>query len=159
MHSNEFNRIQEETLRSRAQAAERVGWFSGATISLSFTLLGFLLSERAFVYLIRTSAFLVWVLIFAWIFLGLSVLASLLIRLKSEQWLADTATHIYLTNSGEQFAQAMNTADPSLATAMRSRANNRMWWFMKMEHIIYAGAMFGIILSLVFLIALVLLYR
>ncbi|MDB5266183.1 MAG: hypothetical protein JWM39_896 [Parcubacteria group bacterium] len=82
-----FNTTQFEVKKERVAAAERVGWFAAATISLSFTLIGYLFSNGSAQHILSEEIFintpLVNILIIGWMCLLLSVLASLLVRLWS----------------------------------------------------------------------------
>lgn len=152
MQANEFNRIQEDILRGRAESAERVGWLSGAAISLSFTLLGFLLSKASIVTFIRSNVDVLWSLIAGWIFLTLAILGSLLMRLLSEKWLFDTSSHFYLMSNSDEFVQEINKQDPSLAKTLQIRANKKSWYLRWIEQLIYIGGILGFLSLLFFLI-------
>jgi hypothetical protein len=152
MQANEFNRIQEDVLRGCAESAERVGWFSGAAISLSFTLFVFLLSKESVVTFIHSNMYVLWSLIASWIFLTLAVLGSLLMRLLSEKWMFDTSSHLYLMSDPDEFAQEINRQDPSLAKTLQIRANKKSWWLRWIERVIYISGIFGVLLLLFFLI-------
>lgn len=83
--NNFFNDTQYEVKREKIVAGERVGWFSAAAISLSFTLIGYLFSNDGAKKILAEEVFwnisLIIFLIVGWISLSLSVLGSLLIRL------------------------------------------------------------------------------
>lgn len=155
MNSQEFNRIQEDVVKNKAKAAERVGWFAGATISLSFTLLGFLLTKRYFIFLINESRFLLSALILGWVFLGVSILGSLIISWLGQTWLSNASSSLYLMTE-EPFAKAMANADPKLKTVLDKRTRRYARILNTIELLVYAGGILGIISLLLFLIGLTL---
>jgi hypothetical protein len=155
MTAEEFNRIQVDILRARAQSAERVGWFSGATISLSFTLLGYLLSKNYLILLLQKNNILLWLLMWGWIFLGISVVGSLLIRVIGEKWLYDASSYLYLTHNPDGFAQAINNSDPNLAALLLRRANLKSSLHGWIELLVYISAVIGIIFAIGFLTILI----
>lgn len=55
MNLIELKEIQKDVMRIRISSCERAGYFAGATISLSLTLLGFLLSKKEFIDIITNN--------------------------------------------------------------------------------------------------------
>ena len=154
MQANEFNRIQEDILRGRAKSAERVGWFSGASISLSFTLLGFLISKSDFIYLVHTHIFLFIILIFAWICLGLSIIASLLISFLTEKWLYYTSFNLYYGAKTKTPDEEINKINEDTSNYGKEKAKKRALFIIIAERIIYICGISGIFFLVSFLIGL-----
>lgn len=151
MQSDEYSKIHQETVRERAKATERVGWFAGATISLSFSLFGFLVSKRYLVSIINQSPSLSLALILGWVFLSVSVVGSLLIGGIGEDWVRDSASQLYLMGN-DQFAKAMNKADPKLLNVITMRTKFKARALSIVEAFVYVSGILGIISLVFFLI-------
>lgn len=85
--STDFNLTNKSVNKDRIEAAERVGWFAGASISLSFTLIGYLFSKEIFLNLLHDNFLLLSFLIIGWVCLSVAILGSLLVRLLNANYL------------------------------------------------------------------------
>ncbi|MES2623613.1 MAG: hypothetical protein V4576_04390 [Patescibacteria group bacterium] len=86
----DFTNAQVDVNKERILSAEKAGWWSGAAISLSFTLIGYLVSTETLRPYLKTEEFgihILYLLIVAWISLLISIIGSVLCRLFNSSFL------------------------------------------------------------------------
>ncbi len=87
----QLHSTQVEVNKERITASERVGWFSAGSISLSFTLIGYLFNNTDAKFVLSGSITnnipLISVLIMGWVCLIISIIASLLTRILNATYL------------------------------------------------------------------------
>ncbi len=145
---------QTDVLKEKAQSAERVGWFAGATISVSFTIVGYLFSQSNLVALIHGKTILFLILMLGWFFLGVSIISSFLVRLLGISWIYHATSSELIRQNKTELTQDINSVYPKFKDKLKSKANRSQKMLKVLEPLVYIGGILGIVLLLAFLMGL-----
>ena len=156
MGENDLNKNQIEANLEKVNSVERTGWFSGAAFALSLTLIGYIFSKRELVILLNFGH-LRCILITSWIFLLLSIVASLLPRMLNANWLFFSSWNAYLkkfTTFDSDDLRAQHTELLSISNQKSERFSTLLKY---VSAVVYLGTIIGISGLVLFIIKLVLL--
>lgn len=155
MDTSDFNKNQIKTNLEKVSSVERTGWFSGAAFSLSLTLIGYVLSKQELVNILDFSH-LRCILITSWIFLLLSIVASLLPRMLNANWLFFASWNAYLKEFTTFDSESLRKQHTGLLSVSNQKSERFGTLLKYISTAVYLGAIIGISGLTLFIIKLVL---